>query len=298
MTKRHCKGAYVRIELPDEREELVSNFFELLREASEYAILRAHSIWKMSTKSSTGRTIYIEISDETFREDQERFREIAENNMGLFHLLMAMFFTKIHQEMKPRASVHKTRSRNSYLIAGMAQREFAHTCLFLKESDAAKIPDICTTAFGISGETWRTAFAGGRSVARVIHAFKYLGAETFFPIAYIDIQGRIDLLVRFPAKGLGLCIQIKTANSLKSVQYRFVPEVPFHQKEELTRDDQYFLIGITEFRNQNTGTWLPLEIQIGNMAYTEKYIDPPDSIKQGFEQMFQVLCFIHDPQSS
>ncbi len=289
MAKRRCKGAFVRIEFPDKRDTLPPDTRALLKEAAEFGVLRAHSIWKMSKRDATGHITYIEINDETFREDRERFQEIAADNTGLFHLLLSVFFTKIHQEIEPRASAHKTRSRNEYLVAGMAQREFSQVCLTLTEKDAAMIPVVDSAQFGVSPHIWRIAFAGGRSVARIISAFRNRGAEIFFPIAYIDIQGRIDLLVQFPSNGLGLCIQVKTMHQLSRIRYRLIPEVSFHRRDELTKSDQHFLNGITEFRNQNNGIWLPLEIEIGNAAYTQTYIDPPTSIMHWFDCMIQDL---------
>jgi len=289
VAKRRCKGAYVRIELPDKRTTLPENTADLLKEAADFAILRAHSIWKMSEQNKRGWITYIQISEETFREDRERFQEIAEENVGLYHLLLSVFFTKIHQEMEPRASAHKIRTRNAYLSAGMAQREISSACLCLSEESARTIPQMKSETFGIDPHIWLTGFIGGRSVARVIAAFMNRGAEIFFPTAYIDIQGRIDLLVRFPVNSLGLCVQIKTFQNLNHIRYRLIPEVPYHQIKELSEDDQYFLKGVTEFRSDNIGMWFPLEIMIGDASYTQRYIDPPRNITYAFDRMLMDL---------
>lgn len=74
---------YVRIVLPDELHALPNNVLELIHEATEFATLRAHSIWRMSEQ----------LSEETFREDEKRFAEIAEKKqrplpsslVGLLH---------------------------------------------------------------------------------------------------------------------------------------------------------------------------------------------------------------------
>lgn len=279
MAKRRCKGAYVRIVLPDELRALPNNILELISEASEFAILRAHSIWRMPEQ----------IREETFREDYDRFAEIAEMNTGLLHLLLSVFYTKIHQEIEPRASFHKTRIRNKFLVAAMAQRELAHACLSLLEEDAKNITHLEVKKIGIDADMWYTIVVGARSVARAICAFIQKGAEVFFPIAYVDMQLRIDLLVRLPSTGIGLCIQIKTAKYLHLIQYRLIREVPYSQIKELTQDDEHFLNGVTEFRNDNPGTWLPLEIKIGSIPYTQTTIHPPEVILDAFDQMIQDL---------
>lgn len=230
-----------------------------------------------------------QLSEETFREDYDRFAEIAEKNTGLLHLLLSVFYTKIHQEIEPRAPFHKTRTRNKYLVAAMAQRELAHACLSLPEEDAKNISHLEVEKIGIDTVTWYTNFVGARSVARVICAFIQKGAEIFFPIAYVDIQLRIDLLVRLPSSGIGLCIQIKTVQHLNHIQYRLIREVPYSQVKELPHDDELFLNGVTEFRNDNPGTWLPLEIKIGSIPYTQTTVHPPEVILNVFDQMIQAL---------
>lgn len=279
MAKRRCKGAYVRIVLPDELRALPNNIYELISEASEFATLRAHSIWRMSEQ----------LSEETFREDHERFAEIAEKNKGLHHLLLAVFYTKIHQELEPRVPVHKMRIRNKFLVAAMAQRELSRACLSLQETDAKNIQNIDMTHVGISAVTWKTNFVGARSVARVICAFIQKGAEIFFPIAYIDIQLRIDLLVRLSPSGIGLCVQIKTEQHLDNIQHRLIQEVSYSEVEKLATSDKYFLNGVSEFRNNNTGTWLPLEIKIGSIPYTQTTVHPPEVILSAFDVMIQNL---------
>lgn len=284
MAKRRCKGVYVRIVLPDELHALPSHALELINEASEFATLRAHSIWRMSEQ----------LSEETFRDDHIRFAEIAGKNRGLLHLLLSVFYTKIHQEIEPRAPVHKIRIRNKYLVAAMAQRELAHACLSLPEEDARNIQNIDVKQIGIDAVTWYTNFVGARSVARVICAFIQKGAEIFFPIAYVDIQLRIDLLVRLASSGVGLCVQIKTVQHLDHIQYRLIREVPFNQVNELSSSDEHFLNGVTEFRNDNPGLWLPLEIKIGSIPYKQTTVHPPEVILNAFDQMIQDLVTTKD----
>lgn len=275
VAKRHCKGAYVRVKLPDEQRSLPSNIYDLLKEAVGFARLRAHSIWRMSRQ----------VSEESFLEDQEQFREVAGKNIGLFHLLLAVFFTKMHKEMEHRSPAHKMRIRNRYLVAAMGQRELAHACLSLPDDDVQTIPSWDAEAFGIDQETWRTNFVGACSVARVICALMQKDADIFFPIAFIDIQWRIDLLVRFKSNRIGLCIQIKNWHLMNHIRYRLVPELANEHFEDLSESDQFFLNGVSSFRNDNTGTWLPLELAIGDHAYRQASIQPPETILSAFEQM-------------
>ena len=291
MAKRGCKGAYVRIELPDKQFTLPANTIELLKEASEFAVLRAQSIWKLSKRDALDRNIYTRIRDDTFQEDRDRFHEISEENTGLFHLLLSVFFTKIREEMVPRGATHKTRIQNSYLVAAMSQRELTRACLCLEEDDVKTIPQIDATALGIDQHVWETGFSGALSVARVISAFKQYDTEIFFPIAYIDIQWRIDLLVRFPTSGRGLCLQIKTHHNHNNIRYRVIPEVAPDRMGELSSDDQSFLNGVSEFRNDNFGVWLPLEIGIGSLTYHDlKYVRPTTSIIRAFDRMLEDLA--------
>jgi|GEM_PF-2976086 len=259
MGKRHS-GLHTRVELPPQPHCLPANIFDLLKDAVDYAAICAVTVWKMKTQ----------IQEDTFDEDRGRFEAISNENAGLYYLLLAIFFSKIHLDIRRRKPTIKNRVRNMYISAALSQRELARAYLHVAENELSAV-ETWMGAHLESDDDWKTNFCGARSVAHAIKLFLQNKAMVYFPSAYADIQHRIDLLVRFPAESVGLCVQIKSRQK-HTPTFRMFED---HEKAEM-HDEELFCQGVRDFQIHDPSTWIPIEIHMGKPEILENTMRPSD----------------------
>lgn len=278
MGKRHS-GLHTRVELPPQPHCLPANIFDLLKDAVDYAAIRAVTVWKMRTQ----------INENTFDEDRERFVTIALENAGLYYLLLAIFFSKIYLDVKRFGPTLKVCKRNMFIAAALSQRELTRAYLHVAENELPFIETwvgahLETSESKFDKDDWRTNFSGARSVAHAIKLFLHNKALVYFPSAYVDIQNRIDLLVRFPSESVRLCVQIKSKQEHPPAFRLFGDEDPAGGHEE-----DMFREGVRDFQIRDPGIWIPVEIRMGRSGTEMNPMCPSEEANKIFQTIANLV---------
>jgi len=158
--------------------------------------------------------------------------------------------------------------------------------LDVRPIDMETIPSWPTNAFNLKEENWKSDYVGARSVARAVNAFLRIGMHVYFPTAHLDIQDRIDLIVKHPGHSGGWCVQIKTWERQKTIYYKHL-EIDVQKSLERDDDTYYFVKGVWEFSEGTSVTWLPLLIHVGDMSYTNQEIQAPEAILVAYREMIK-----------
>lgn len=272
------KGAYVRAKLPRTTHLLPENIFDLLHDVVDYAALRSDTIWNLGKQTS----------EQTFTEDEERFTEIVHGNKGLYHLLLGVFYTKMNAELERRIPNSHARQRNRFLTGAMAQRELTQAYLMLFAYEIHAIDTWLEVHLNDhhDRDRWRSVRHGALSMARAVYVFLEMGSFVSFPNAYIDIQWHIDLLVRLPGCAAGLCVQLKARRRQKVPVYHLLTDENI-EKFKVNDEDQILLDGMSQFRQFNSGNWLAVSIQMGQMQEDESPISPSSFTRQVFHNLLK-----------
>lgn len=285
MGKRHHKGAYIHITPPKSKEPLPTNMKDLIDEAIQRAVLYAHEIWRKKTELRDGdvhefKVIFRQLVERnTESTDDTDTMESQRNNNAAFHLLMACFFVKVYEEIRNRSSWTKIRTRNSFLILGMSQRELSRAFLNMTTADAEQVRE--NGSMNEHSQDWKSTCTGAKSVARAVQGFLDVGMDVFFPTAYYDIQGRFDLMVRTRGNTKRWCVQVKSGERTDRMTEQQIRKTAI---EDPNGPEHYLIAGMREFEEAEGSTWTPVTLFIGYKDFPNEGVEEtPEQLKWLFD---------------
>lgn len=286
MKRQRSFGAYVQLNIETDSPRLPSNLLDKLKEAINSGVIQ-------SSKFVRKRT---ELEEKDFFEVMQHFKKEAQNNQPFFHLLVSCFLKSIRKHMALKGE-ERIFGRNFYIVCGMIQRELTLMCLTMHEEDLESSREWMKYVEGIEeeGNKWEQDYRGALSVARLARLFAERGIKVYLPTVYIDIQWRIDLIARVPKKPFGLCVQVKTFQTSESLTYRMFENTNIRTNEEDLRDkDCLFVNGVAFFNDHSLGSWIPIEIKVGDAAYPIDTVIPPSTM---FPELDDMLKSIYTPKT-
>jgi hypothetical protein len=284
MRKHRPVGAYVQLSIPTNPRPLPNNALEVLRDIIVSGMLYASSFWRKRQQ----------LTEQDFIEHVNRFKNLSDGNEPYFHLLMVGFLETIQKEFKKK-NLHQIKKRNCFMIGGMVQRELTQMCLTMCEQDLENYPTWLkfVIQFDDDFEVWLKDYRGALGAARLARLCMQEGLKVFLPSVFIDIQWRIDLIAHSPKEPFGMCVQAKSSRSDQLVTYRLFHHLEAAKKEELQDNDRLFVDGVSFFRNQNIGLWIPIEITIGDTVYEPNEVSPPQEMRKSFQELLASVREIH-----
>lgn len=279
MKKRRQFGAYAQLVIAKDPMRLPQNLLVLLKNAISSGILHAPRYWRKRTQ----------LEEDDFFENTLHFKQVADGNEPLFHILMACFLKTVRKEMKIKG-VKRIFTRNFYIVGGMIQREMTQMCLKMHEDDLESSTEWMKYVEGIEEdhEEWVMDYRGALSAARAARLFVQKGIKVYLPTAFIDIQWRIDLIACVPKKPFGLCVQVKSHQTTPSMNYHLFHNHETNPREEESHKNDYlFVDGVAYFRDQTMSEWIPIEIEIGDSAYASDTIIPTPVMIKALDHMLK-----------
>lgn len=281
MKKSRPIGVYTQLKTTKDPHRLPPNLLEIVKDAISSGVLHAPAIWRKR----------IQLAEEDFLEVTQNLKKLANDNAPLFHLLMTCFLKTIRKGMRKKG-LERIFTQNFYVVSGMIQRELTQMCLTMHADDLESSNEWSKYIEDIEEdhEEWMKDFRGALSAARVARLFTQQGIRVYLPTVYTDIQLRIDLLACVPKKSFGLCVQVKSQPTIPRLNYHLFHDNEVHPREErLQEKDCLFIHGVAYFSNQRIGTWIPIEIKIGDAAYATDTIIPPPVMIEALKRMLHVV---------
>lgn len=282
MSKRRLNGEHIRVLLPTTLFSLPEGYTSLLRAASYAGSERLPSI--LDSKEA--------ITEKEFASEHKIYKEIAGENLALFHLLLSCFLSRMVYEFETMTFESRASLRNKYLVAAMSQKELTLACLLLKPKIIPHIPSWDKHIhMGYNG-WWASHFYGAVTVARVARRLLQEGAEVRLPTAAEDIDDKIDLIASFKGRSEGLCMQIKSDDQTDWIQHRVCGTIDLETADEHLKR---FILGTREFQEKYRGIWIPLEITLGSKPFQDGTTVWRGAITDLFHHILTVVLDEHDP---
>lgn len=288
MRKHRPVGAYVQLSIPVNPKPLPSNALEVLRDVIVSGMLYASTFWRKRQQ----------LTEQDFTEHTNHLKALSDGNEPYFHLLMAGFLETIQKEFKKR-NLHQIKKRNCFMIGGMIQRELTQMCLTMCDQDLENYPTWLKFVIRSEDdyEVWVKEYRGALGAARLARLCMQEEMKVFLPSVFIDIQWRIDLIAQSPKESFGICIQAKSNRTDQLINFRLFHQLETDRKEYLADNDRLFVDGVSFFRNQNMGLWIPIEITIGDTAYEPNEVSPPQEMRKSFQGLLTSIREIHTTTS-
>lgn len=274
MGYRKLVGTFAEVTLEQELFPLPNNHIHLLREAVKLGRLHAPTFRRRETL----------MKEHTFDEQWRAFKDEALHNSAFAHLLMACYLMKICED------IGKMRTRNSneriyFHLLALTQYELTHACMLLNEKNLRYLPSRYER-IGIDERIWLDRITGAMTAVRVMRLFRETHARLYLTVPIVDCEWKIDLVVRWPGKQRGLCVQIET-NNLEPNAFGYTAFKHVEAKDLADRENPHrkLLIGVDRFRERNRGNWIPVLIRLAANAYKTEAIDSPENVRVLFLEM-------------
>ena len=279
MSKRRINRLHIRVERPKFEDDLPNGFDQHLRLVEKIGRARAQSIFDRR----------VPIKENEFALERAEFKQIAQENQGFLHLLTAVFLMKLFNELERIIHTGEitdiTQSKNRYMISAISQRELAMACLTLCEE--------LYRSLSIGQVLWSMQLSGAMAVMRVINIFLSEHATVRFPTPTEYVEWKIDLIVYFRGSAEGLCIQVKSDQTVLYIRHRTFENL---DEETASHDDRRFVAGVRKFQSQFHGIWIPVEISIGSVPHQMGTVRPLGFLKHEVRQFLDQVLAEHNLQ--
>ncbi|HJV33207.1 MAG TPA: hypothetical protein VJ694_04230 [Patescibacteria group bacterium] len=210
-----------------------------------------------------GRTLPAGLVSRVERDVARELRMTGQS--GSSHAIRAAFFLGL--QTRPGTA------REASLHGVLAQQELVQAILGLTAIERHVLhADSHQMGFGDAHE-WRAIYSGALAVARVAHAAMHIGLEAWLPPIGLDMHDKIDLLTFLPTTNDGLCIQVKSDNSVAETVCTPMRHDTPDAKAETDPYLRTFLRGVRIYADRTSGRWQAVFIRIGSKGALPSDLD-------------------------
>ena len=261
--------ANVACEFPDVFTELPVNARAEALRMRHYGMERVFSI------------IEKKLTKESFAEAETYFEEQSQGNKAWFHLLMAMYLTRVADLFIPYLSSPGSEPNRSERTIRMQKNNgwvgtliLHHLMLAMVRLDPDYVDNLPRAVQGLDLDVrhWSVCCSGAMTALRVASLFSKSGFHVFFPSPEEDLFDKIDLFLVSKKGPLSICVQVKSDSTVHIVHLSHLKEKDW---PKFSGYQKKFFDGVRAYGGTD---WQAVECNVYWTAFERGSLIPKDSI--------------------